>query len=71
MDFWVFVLCAIIISYGSALYREKIRASIKIAKVQSNEDQDDRIAQLEERIETLERIVTDQKTELREKINAL
>jgi cell division protein FtsB len=71
MDVFVFVLAIIAITTVGGIYREKMKNEAKAAKHQNNGELDARFADMEERIQTLERIVTDQKTQLKDKIEAL
>lgn len=70
MDFWVFIICIVAITTVAGIYTEKLKADAKSAERQST-DADARFAEMEERIRTLERIVTDQKAQLKDRIDAL
>ena len=71
MDVFVFVLCIIAITTLGGLIREKIKNDAKRASHNNDDSVEQRFLQMEERIQTLERIVTDQKSQLREKIDSL
>lgn len=71
MDVFAFVLAIIVITTAAGLYRERLKTQLKQSKYQNNEAIDQRFADMEKRIETLERIVTDQKSQLRDTIDAL
>lgn len=71
MDVFVFVLCIVAITTAAGIYREKMKAEAKAHKGRNDADIDARFAEMENRIQTLERIVTDQKTQLKDKINSL
>ncbi|MEJ2046019.1 MAG: hypothetical protein P8X74_21845 [Reinekea sp.] len=70
MDVFVFVLAIVAIGCFTGIYKERLKNQAKIAKYQ-NADVEERFREMEERIQTLERIVTDQKSQLRDKIDAL
>jgi len=71
MDVFVFVLAIIFITTIGGLAREYMKNKTKQARSVPTEDNARRFTQLEERVQTLERIVTDQKSQLSEKINSL
>lgn len=71
MDVFVFVILIVAISVGSWVYTEKLKADAKIAKASADSDLAGKLSDVEERLQTLERIVTDQKTQLKEKIDSL
>lgn len=71
MDVFVFVLMIIVITTGAGLYREKMKNDAKLAKDRMNDSVDARFKEMEDRIRTLERIVTDQKSQLKDKIDSL
>ncbi len=71
MDVFVFIIAIIGITTLGGLIREKIKNDAKRAGNSNNDAYEQRFVQMEERIQTLERIVTDQKTQLREKIDSL
>lgn len=71
MDVFVFVLCIVAITTLGGLIREKLKNDRKQVGNQNEEQINTRFAEMEARIQTLERIVTDQKTLLKDKIDAL
>lgn len=71
MDVFVFVLCIVAITTIAGIYREKLKADAKAAQQQAGADVDARFNAMEERIRTLERIVTDQKHALKNTIDSL
>lgn len=71
MDVFVFVLCIVAITTIAGIYREKLKADAKAARQQVGDDVDARFKAMEERIQTLERIVTDQKHQLKNTIDSL
>ncbi|EAR09794.1 hypothetical protein [Reinekea blandensis] len=71
MDVFVFVLCIVAITTVAGIYREKLKADAKAARAQAGDDVDARFRAMEERIQTLERIVTDQKHRLKNTIDSL
>lgn len=71
MDVFVFVLCIVAITTLGGLIREKLKNDRKQVSNQNESQIDARFAEMEARIQTLERIVTDQKTLLKDKIDAL
>ncbi len=71
MDVFVFVVVIVAITSAAGIYREKMKMEVRKIKGQNSEEVERRFAEMEERIQTLERIVTDQKAQLRDKIDAL
>ena len=71
MDVLLFVIIIVAITSVAGLYREKIKQQAKYDVAQTAAAAEQRFAELEARIETLERIVTDQKSQLRDEIDAL
>lgn len=70
MDVFVFVLAVIIITTVAGLIKEQMKQRRKIDNA-VGADQQARIDKLEERVATLERILTDDKSQLRQDIDAL
>ncbi|WP_196159080.1 hypothetical protein [Reinekea sp. G2M2-21] len=71
MDVFVFVIAIVGIATFGSIVREIIKQSEKKSAQQMNADVDQRFQAMEDRIRTLERIVTDQKSQLRDKIDSL
>lgn len=71
MDVFVFILCIIAMTTFGGIYREKLRNENKRLKSNNDAQMNARFAEMEERIQTLERIVTDQKSQLKSKIDSL
>lgn len=70
MDVFVFVLAIIIITTIAGLIKEQMKQRRKMDNA-VGADQQARIDKLEERVATLERILTDDKSQLRQDIDAL
>lgn len=70
MDVFVFVLAVIIITTIAGLIKEQMKQRRKMENA-VGADQQARIDKLEERVATLERILTDDKSQLRQDIDAL
>jgi phage shock protein B len=70
MDVFVFVLAIIIITTIAGLIKEQMKQRRKMDNA-AGADQQARIDKLEERVATLERILTDDKSQLRQDIDAL
>ncbi|WP_037338608.1 hypothetical protein [Saccharospirillum impatiens] len=70
MDVFVFVLAVIIITTIAGLIKEQMKQRRKVDNAMSA-DQQARIDKLEARVATLERILTDEKSQLRQDIDAL
>lgn len=70
MDVFTFVLAIVALSIIGGLVKEIIRARQKGSKQQYS-DQQDRIETLEERVATLERILTDERENLKREIDGL
>jgi hypothetical protein len=71
MDVFVFVTAIVGIGTFGGIIREVIKNDAKKHKNQNSEEVNARFEEMEQRIQTLERIVTDQKSQLKEKINSL
>lgn len=70
MDVFVFVLAVIVITTIAGLIKEQMKQRRKVDNA-VGADQQARIDKLEERVATLERILTDDKSQLRQDIDAL
>ncbi len=70
MDVFVFVLAVIVITTIAGLIKEQMKQRRKMDNA-VGADQQARIDKLEERVATLERILTDDKSQLRQDIDAL
>lgn len=70
MDVFVFVLAVIVITTIAGLIKEQMKQRRKMENA-VGADQQARIDKLEERVATLERILTDDKSQLRQDIDAL
>ena len=70
MDVFVFVLAIILITTIAGLIKEQMKQRRKMDNA-VGADQQARIDKLEERVATLERILTDDKSQLRQDIDAL
>ncbi len=74
MDSKIFVLLIIAIVFGFGFLEKKRKSEIELEKEKNKSGGDDvknEIADLKERVETLERIATDKGARLREEIDAL
>lgn len=71
MDVFVFVVIIVGIGTFGGIVREIIRHDAKKNKGQMNDEVNTRFSEMEGRIQTLERIVTDQKSQLKDKIDSL
>lgn len=69
MDVFLFILCLVAITTFAGIYREKVKAEAE--RGPSSEQVEARFQAMEERIRILERIVTDQKKQLKDSIDAL
>jgi uncharacterized protein YceH (UPF0502 family) len=70
MDVFVFVLAIITVTTIAGLIKEKMKQRRKVDNA-VGADQQARINKLEERVATLERILTDDKSRLKQDIDAL
>lgn len=70
MDVFVFVLAVIVITTIAGLIKEQMKQRRKVDNAMGA-DQQARIDKLEARVATLERILTDDKSQLRQDIDAL
>ncbi len=70
MDVFVFVLAVIVITTIAGLIKEQMKQRRKVDNA-VGADQQARIDKLEDRVATLERILTDDKSQLRQDIDAL
>lgn len=70
MDVFVFVLAIVFIGTVGGLLKEALKQKNK-ASSKTERDHETRINTLEERVATLERIVTDEKYHLRREIDTL
>lgn len=70
MDVFVFVLAIIIVTTIAGLIKEQMKQRRKVDNA-IGADQQARISRLEERVATLERILTDDKSRLKQDIDAL
>ena len=67
MDIFVFILAIVALGILGDIVKKNMDSKSK----KTSSDNDSRFDALEERIVTLERIVTDQKTQLKQKIDSL
>ncbi|HEX7340870.1 MAG TPA: hypothetical protein VF269_01200 [Rhodanobacteraceae bacterium] len=65
----IFVLCIILIVFGSGMFRHYLRAQAR--KPGEDPHYESRISALEQRVQTLERIVTDKNYDLKREFDKL
>lgn len=71
MEVFEFVLAIIFIATVGGIAKEALRYKHKAASSKQSDQKDERIEALEERVATLERILTDDKERLRREIDDL
>lgn len=72
MDLWDMIVAVTVVGIvgGIVMERMKSKERIELARLNSGAD-NDKLKQLEERVEVLERLATDKRQRLKEEIDAL